>query len=412
MGLQTNTLKTVNRFLCILMLLAGNSLRGQETDLNTALQEHTTYFTLGPDHQLTGPVSEILKKELSQNQFVGLAELHHSEQLSFFTTGFLDLLGAEGFKHFAMEMGPYQANTLTGLSKKTGGMLENIRQANKAYGSKLMQITPLVFSNHREDALFLQKAVDTGFRFWGLDQEHTFSYEMHFDTLYENVSNKSAELTALYEESKSTVRKWNKKEVLKGKFKMGCELLWSENIDKFLNLVSVDEESKSRVDAMRISWNIYCELENNRPSNQKRANYMKANFDSLLTVASAGNSQAKVFLKFGSVHLTRGKSPFGVDDIGQHVREVAEKNQSGFLTIRHMKRFRNGKDLIGKKGWENSTNFMKQGKKEEWALIDLRPLRALIKEGKLSCTKREAYEIYSYDFMLISPDDHKAKQNF
>lgn len=412
MGTQTNRRKTINTFLCALILLAGHCMQAQETDLNTALQEHTTYFSMGPEHQLTGPVGELLKKELSQNQFVGLAELHYSEQLSFFTTGLMDLLQEEGFRHFAMEMGPYQANALTGLSQKTGSMLENIRLANKAYGSKLLQTSPLVFANRKEDALFLQKAVDADFRFWGLDQEHTSSFEMHFDTLYANVPDKSAELTALYKESKSTARKWNRKEVLKGKFKMSCELLRNENIDKFLNLVSVDKESKERVEAMRISWKIYCESENNRPSNQKRANYMKSNLDSLLTVASTTSAQPKVFLKFGSVHLTRGKSPFGVDDIGQHVRQTAEKNASGFLTIRHMKRYRNGKDLIGKKGWENSTNFMKLGKREEWALIDLRPLRILIKEGKLSCTQREAFEIYSYDLMLISPNDHKAKQNF
>lgn len=399
--------------LVLLTLLACQSIKAQQkTDLDIALKENTTHFSLGPEHRLEGPVRNMLKQELSQNQFVGLAELHGSEQLSFFTTGLIELLREEGFGHFALEMGPHQANTLTQMARKTGGLDENIRKANQAYGNRLLRITPLVFANHEEDALFLQKAADADLRFWGLDQEHTFSYEMHFDALYENVTDKSPELTALYKESKETVRKWNRKEVLNRKFKMGCELLWNENIDKFLNLVSVDKDAKARVAAMHTSWNIYCELENNRPSNQKRANYMKANFDSLLTIASATNEKPKVFLKFGSVHLTRGKSPYGVDDIGQHVREIADRNKSGFLTIRQLKRYLNGKELIGKRGWENSTNFMKQGKKDQWALIDLRPVRALLASGKLTCSKQEAFEIYSYDLMLISPNDHKAKQNF
>ncbi|MCE7990322.1 MAG: hypothetical protein HEP71_00020 [Roseivirga sp.] len=384
----------------------------QSVNLDAALKENTIHFSLGPRHELEGTVRDKLRQELSQNQFVGLAELHGSEQLSYFTTGLIDLLKEEGFGHFALEMGPFQANALSQLSKKSEGLSESIRQANQTYGSKLLRITPLIFANHKEDALFLQKAADASLRLWGLDQEHTFSYEMHFDKLYKNVASPSSELTALYKESKETIRKWNRKEVLKGKFKMGCELLWSENIDKFLNLVSVGKEAKARVAAMRTSWNIYCELENNRPSNQKRADYMKANFDSLLTVAAATSEKPRVFLKFGSVHLTRGKSPYGVNDIGQHVKEIADQNNSGFLTIRHMKRYRNGKDLIGKNGWKESTSFMKQGKKDQWTLIDLRPVRALLAEGKLTCTKREAFEIYSYDLMLISPNDHKAKQNF
>lgn len=399
--------------MAVLTLLVCQTIKARQSiDLDTALKKNTIHFSLGPGHKLEGTVRAMLQQEISQNQFVGLAELHGSEQLSFFTTGLIDLLKEEGFEHFALEMGPHQANTLTQLAKKANGLDETIRKANQIYGNRLLRITPLVFANHEEDALFLQKAADAEVRFWGLDQEHIFSYEMHFDTLYENVNDQSPELTALYKESKKTVGKWNRKEVLNRKFKMGCELLWNENIDKFLNMVSVDMEAKAMVAAMRTSWNIYCELENNRPSNQKRANYMKSNFDSLLSVASATSEKPRVFLKFGSVHLTRGKSPYGVDDIGQHVREIADRNKSGFLSIRQLKRYLNGKELIGKRGWENSTSFMKQGKKDQWALIDLRPVRALLASGKLTCTKQEAFEIYSYDLMLISPNDHKAKQNF
>ncbi len=384
----------------------------QASELSNALTDNSFYFTLGPQHQLTGEVQDLLKKELAQNQFVGLAELHGSEQLSFFTTGFIHLLSQAEFRHFALEMGPYQANALTALSQKPHGLSEQIRQTNRTYGSKLLQITPLVFANHREDALFLEGAADANMRFWGLDQEHIFSFEMHFDTLYQNVNEKSEELTELYKESKSISRKWSRKQVLKPKFKMGCELKQNETIDQFLQAVSTHAEARDRVADIRKSWGIYCDSESGRGSNQKRANYMKANFDSLLRVAATSSKQPKVFLKFGSVHLTRGKSPFGVNDIGQHVRMIADSNQSGFLAIRHMKRYLNGKDLTGKKGWGEMTGFMKHGKKDQWTLIDLRPVRALLAAGKLNCTKREAYEINSYDLMLISPDDHKAKQNF
>lgn len=405
--------KIIITLLAVFTLLICLNMQGQETEeIGTALNKHTIHFSLGPRYELTGQVREVLKKELSRNQFVGLAELHGSEQLSYFTTGLMELLTEEGFKHFAMEMGPYQANVLTHLSLKTDGLSENIRQANQAYGNKLLRITPLIFANHTEDALFLEKARDSNVRLWGLDQEHQSSYEMHFDTLYARVKNKSTELTALYQKSKTTARKWNRKEVLKPKFMMSCELMWNETIDKFLQAVSIDKASKDRVKDIRTSWSIYCDSENGKGSNQKRANYMKANFDSLLNVTSATEAQPKVFLKFGSVHLAKGLSPYGVDDIGKYVNEIADKSQSGFLNIRHLKRYRNGKDLIGKKGWENSTNFMKQGLKDQWTLMDLRPLRALLADGKLNCTKAEAFEIRSYDFILISPNDHSAKQNF
>lgn len=407
-------MKRLNRLLALILgVFACLTIQAQQaTELSKALNDNSFYFTLGPQYQLTGEVRELLKKELTQNQFVGLAELHGSQQLSLFTTGFINLLREAEFVHFALEMGPYQANAITALSRKPHGLGEQIRQANRTYGSKLLQITPLVFANHKEDALFLENATDTNMRLWGLDQEHIFSFEMHFDTLYHNVNEKSEELTKLYKESKSIARKWSRKEVLKPKFKMSCELIRNETLDQFLQAVSTDEESRDRVADIHKSWEIYCDSESGRGSNQKRANYMKVNFDSLLRVANANSRQPKVFLKFGSVHLTRGKSPFGVNDIGQHVSMIADRNQSGFLTIRHLKRYLNGKDLIGKKGWGEVTSFMRLGKKDQWTLIDLRPLRALQAAGKLTCTKREAFEINSYDLMLISPDDHKAKQNF
>ena len=88
-----------------------------------------------------------------------------------------------------------------------------------------------------------------------------------------------------------------------------------------------------------------------------------------------------------------------------------KENNTGFLAIRHVYRFRNGKDQVGKKGLKNTSFLMQLGKKETWTMIDLRPLKKMLKKGLIKVDKGTAWELNSYDLFLISPNDSKGKIN-
>jgi hypothetical protein len=53
--------------------------------------------------------------------------------------------------------------------------------------------------------------------------------------------------------------------------------------------------------------------------------------------------------------------------------------------------------------------FVELGKREEWVLIDLRPFRAPLAEGKLLTHRSAAHDIRHYDFILISPEDARVR---
>ncbi len=92
--------------------------------------------------------------------------------------------------------------------------------------------------------------------------------------------------------------------------------------------------------------------------------------------------------------------------------QKSQKNDSGFLTIRHLSRYRNGKDVTGKKGWEGLELLMQMGEKEQFTIVDLRPMRKMIKSGELKADDKISWELNSYDLLLIPPDDLKAQLNY
>ena len=377
------------------------------------LQENTTYFNLDNGHGLDEGTKKFLRSEIRKNRFIGLAELHQSQQLSYFTVGLLDLLAEEGVKNFAMEIGPYSAQILSRASSVPEQTIENIRILNNAYGNKLFRMTPLIFSDRIEDAEFIQKASELGFNFWGLDQEFIYSYEMHLDTLFAMVKSPTKTLEGQYLESKEILAKWGLKAAKSKKFDYNCRLQNESVLQSFFNQLRDHPEIMGYVDALNTSWDIYCKNESGQNSNQQRADYMKSNFDNYYSLEiSKGKDETKVFVKLGSVHLTKGRSPFGVNDVGKFLQEKASESSEGFLSIRHLSRFRNGKDLIGKSGWENVTLLMELGKQDKWTLTDLRPIRTKIQNGELKADKRIAFEIYSYDLLLIPPNDKKSIPNF
>lgn len=128
-------------------------------------------------------------------------------------------------------------------------------------------------------------------------------------------------------------------------------------------------------------------------------------FTALLRRAKLANPEPKVFLKMGSFHMGRHRSPLNLYDIGSQVSQVAESRNEPSVHIYYLNRFFEGRDVKGRSGWEGSERFISVGDKEEWALVDLRPLRKLVSNETLTGTPFEIQTIQNYDFIIIAPED-------
>ena len=81
-----------------IFLLIQFPLLSQNELTKELLGKHTIRFQINDQFEMDEEVSKFLSGELSEHQFVGLAELHQSQQLSYFTTACLQRYLQQGFE--------------------------------------------------------------------------------------------------------------------------------------------------------------------------------------------------------------------------------------------------------------------------------------------------------------------------
>jgi hypothetical protein len=397
------------RLLKFIFVFVVVSVNAQNKLTTETLKKHTQYFTIESDFQFPETINKYLRNEANKNQFIGIAEVHQSEQLSYFTTALLKVLKSQDYNNFALEIGDYSASILEDISKTPSKTSENLKLYNKKYGKNKFPFIPFIFVDKNADARFIEEASKLNYNLWGIDREYEFSYLMHLDKLYQKSSQNDV-ITSAYQKAIETMKKVVFKDKVSGKSKY-CWLLEEPTINNFFSLFSSNQDLKEYTIELQNSWKIYCKTIQRKGGSNARAKYMRAKFDSLYAVAAEKEKLPKVLVKLGGVHLTHGKSQYNRYDVGKHLHEKAKTNNTGFMAIRHVWRYKNGKDQIDKKGWDITRFLMQMGKKHQWTLIDLRPLRKLLNEEKIVTDKGTAWELKSYDWFLISPNDTKGKIN-
>lgn len=171
------------------------------------------------------------------------------------------------------------------------------------------------------------------FDIWGLDRGFVYVPEMLLDRQFSLQVNPTSAQKTCYEDAKKLIRKNRFKNKVKGTYQ-ACWYQSNQIINDCLDTLGGTSEAYKIIADLRASWDIYFKSASGLSSNQPKANYMEQNFEAYYNTQS--ESKPKVFLKFGSVHLIRGISPFGVDDMGKFLTEKAKKNNTGFLSIRQM----------------------------------------------------------------------------
>lgn len=401
-------MKLYKTLICLALLVVSTTQAQQRLSLND-VQKHTHYFSISEQYEFSENIKDMLAQGAKESQFVGIAEVHQSEQLSHFTAAFLHILKANQYHHFALELGDYATSILEDISKNPSETKEKLKALNKTYGKKRFPYVPFIFVDKVADVKFIEEASKLEMNLWGIDREYEFSYVLHFDKMYA-LSTKTPAITTAYENAKKVLKKYNFKDKVSGEPKY-CWLLSEPSINKYLTLLSEDEKLKKYADELRNSWGIYCRFAQGKGGSTARATYMRRKFDSLYTIAAENEKLPKVLVKLGGVHLTHGNSIYGRFDVGRHLHEKAKENNTNFLAIRHVWRYKDGKDQVGKSGWKNTRFLMQLGKKDQWTLIDLRPIKKLVAENNLQIDKGTAWELANYDWFLISPNDSKGSIN-
>lgn len=371
------------------------------------ISKHTTYFDI-ENNQFSN--AEILINALDNAQFVALGELHNREKLGELTSALLFRLKKNGFKNFALETGPYSAKKLQRL---IGQDKSKLKEFYSDYSSKLFNIYPIPFHTGTSDLEFLEVAHSLDYDFWGLDQEFYFGFQFLLDELKTfHKPSFSSEEEKKYKKIIRKIKRWNKRSRIFKKFDLACRLQNDTDLQTYLTIFqdSQDVNIQNIIAGIETSLHIYCLSEQGKGGNKERIAYFKENFDKI--IKHSNGKTPKVFVKMGSQHLGRQKSSLGFKDIGNHLIKTADSLGKSSLHIRYMNRFYKGKDNLNNKAWKSAYNFIAAGKKNQWTLIDLRPIRQMLIDKSLSVTNYELLEIANYDFIVIPPADDWARKHY
>jgi len=393
-------------FILIALFLIQPSASGAENDtlrINESLiAEHTTYFEIR-NNNIEG--ADTLMIALREAHFVTLGELHNRTRLGELTESLLQYLEPHGFNHFAIETGPYSA-------RKLEEMIQAGKPAVSAfyarYSNRLFDIVPIPFFKGESDLSFLDAANTLGYDLWGLDQEFQFSYIFLIDELARLAGDALTAEQKMFRRKLSRRLYWmNRRSQIFSGFQLSCSLQSGDQFKTYLQSFEKSDHPDIRMisDAMQTTLAIYCFAEQGKASEQIRISYFKKNFDRNYEAALVNNTEPKVFLKMGSFHMGRQRSPLNLFDMGNHIHQLAESKGQNSVHIRYLNRFLEGNDMKGRSGWESSEQLISVGDRERWALVDLRQLREQILNGTLRGTDFEVREILNYDFIVISPDD-------
>ena len=354
------------------------------------LEKFTYYFDI-VDGRFTGGGSKFLADEIGRNQYILLGEYHGSLRISEFTKALIPVFHAAGCRTFGLEVGPISSQELTSFSKDPERIVENLNSFNSKYlmARGQREFTPIPFFSNVEDAEFLIEAAKRKWKLIGLDQEFSFSYLPLIERTYENLTaSGKSKLSSLYVQTIAAVKNIYAEDA-SGVKNQYIAISESIEFNKFLDLASgKNAQNKEIADALRMTTGIYknnaSTIRKYYAANSTRVDYMKQNLAAGFAKNAFDVKKDKMLLKMGAVHTGRGFSPLSLFEIGNNLSELADFHGNRSLHLNFHSRFyvEGGKEIDA---LENKTGFdyrfqslLQMGKRDQWTVIDLRPLREAV----------------------------------
>jgi hypothetical protein len=240
----------------------------------------------------------------------------------------------------------------------------------------------------------LQTAVKNNISVWGIDQEFQMVFPQHLTRAYNNLS--------------ASIKKANKP--LFDSIMVKWYFPKTKLLDSLIKLLT-NKEDVDRLTQIKLSKAIYASSgDDSYASNSDRAALMKTNFYTQLAAYQKLNTNlVKIFFKMGDNHLAKG---FNLKthqlDMGNLAYELAINKGSTYSNVQFVPRFYKNKegqiiDELQNKETEYSIFFLQQYKKDNWVVIDMRPLRKKLAFD--NTLDKNTYEIIEkYDVIVLSPE--------
>lgn len=389
------------------------------------LEKFTYYFDV-TDRGLSGDGAKFLMDEFRQNQFVLLGEYHGSKRISEFTRAAIGPFHDAGFRYFGLEIGPISVDILSELSSDP----KNTRDRLSTFNSKYLtnrgdrSFTPIPFFSYVEDADFLTEAAKRRWTLLGLDQEFSFSYVPLIDRMYSDLpAKKKASLKAKYEAALAEIASIYRDDAARTR---NAYIAISESaaINSFLDAAAEKHvKNKAIAEALRVTTEIYKNNANTIRkyylANDTRVRYMKKNLTQGFSRSGFKLERDKMLLKMGAVHTGRGFSPLSLFEIGNTLSELADFNGNSSLHVYFGSRFylENGTVVDSLANTSDFTYrfkaFAQMGRRDKWAVIDLRPLREAIFYHRRFEVDEVVLDIWkNHDIVIIPPIDSDPTPNY
>ena len=374
-------------------------------DLSTFLTKvaDNQYNLTLDDGQLSGSAVPLLEDAIHTAQFFVIGEEHGIAEIPQITSAIFDSCYEADYRHFCAEISPLMARDITRMfNEQSFEIFKAIARQDPLYAP---------FYTWQQDAELLkyifEKADSTDNLIWGVDQEFMFT-----------VSYRLSELT---DRTDDDIRDDIEELINKGKE------LWQQNIPPMFalqdaNFAKLRAVFASDVTALTIlnelekSFTIYHhylrgmqgEKEYFYHNNNDRERLMKANFIRYYRLAQKDEELPKALLRFGDTHASRGLSPTRVYSLANFVSELAMSNGLEMFNILMV----GGAESQARtaEGMHDTTfaraNWLQPlvelGKKDDWALFDLRPLRPIIDSDLINNRPSKLIDlIWRYDALLI-----------
>jgi hypothetical protein len=383
--------KTAGLLFCLTFFAALKETRAQDSAaLAQWVAKSKTTFTL-VNNKPTGAGWNLVAAQFAQHSFVGWGEYHNSPQISYLTNEALQVAAASQYNVWCTEAGYHDAMDLIQIATNPRYYAQ-IKALNKPFG--FTGYTAIPFFSLPQDSLMTQTALSHNIAIWGIDQMGQLCFPTHLTRAYNGLA-----------------------PALKSKYKPLFDSImvrWympkTKHLDSLLAVVS-NAGDKERLAELKVSKQILL-AGNSDPylSNKTRSDLMKTHFYSQLRAFEAGGKQkAKIFFKMGDNHLAKG---FNLDtrqlDMGNLAHELCAGRGGSYTNMQFIARFyKNDKDELIDELQNNETSysrvFLNQYDKNNWVVIDLKPLRNQLRYDKT--VDENTYEIIDkYDIIVLSPE--------
>ncbi|WP_025664732.1 hypothetical protein [Aquimarina megaterium] len=394
----------------VILLLIGFTVKisfaQNNSSIDSIIQLNKYTFKI-VNNELVGSGKDFLINEAKNSQFFMIGELHGNKETPKFTSAILKLLKPEGYNNFAVEIGPFSKKKLLSIIEQKNGV-DSLSKFYKKYNSNGLT-NPIPFFDGIDEVRMLEVALTNDYNIWGIDQEFVYAASFLFDDIFNKINkskNNSEDYENLYKKTQiSLIKHLTTKS--KSKFNL---LLKDKNICEFISeSKGIDKEITTLLIELEKSWKIYAY--GNGPtkqyfeSNNSRAIMMKHYFFDYYKKALLKESNPKMILKMGSMHTTYGKNPLTIYDIGNTLYELAILNNSKSFNLALAGRYyirSSGEKIDRLKYVPEYKKLFEHQKENMWTLLDLRPLKKAIYNGKIKIDNKKFKNLlFRYDSILM-----------